>query len=106
MKNSRNQLFRRILTATLLAGGTFQLAAPVLAAGTTAGTSISNTATATYDDADPTTPTFNTTSNTVTITVAEVGGLSVTGAATTDTNGGTVLPGDTYQLRLPNHQRW
>lgn len=104
MKNSRNKLFRRILTATLLAGGTFQLAVPVLAAGTNAGTSISNTATATYDDADPTTPTFNTTSNTVTITVAEVGGLSVTGAATTDTNGGTVLPGDTinYDYLITN----
>lgn len=100
----KNSLFHRVLVSTLLLGGTFQLAAPVLAAGTTAGTSISNTATATYDDADPTTPTFNTTSNTVTITVAEVGGLSVTGAATTDTNGGTVLPGDTinYDYLITN----
>lgn len=86
MKNSRNQLFRRILTATLLAGGTFQLAAPVLAAGTTAGTSISNTATATYDDDnDATNGTFSSTSNTVTITVAEVASITVTSQAVTDT---------------------
>lgn len=54
MKNSRkNPLFRQILVATLLVGGASQIAAPVLAQTTpltSAGTSISNTGTATYED--------------------------------------------------------
>ncbi|MEO1093423.1 MAG: hypothetical protein AAFX01_00810 [Cyanobacteria bacterium J06638_28] len=47
-----------------------------LADGTTAGTTISNTATATYTD--PTDQILTTESNTVTVTVAEVAGITVT----------------------------
>lgn len=104
MKKSRkNPLFRRILAATLLVGGAFQLAVPVLAQtapSTAANTSISNRVTATYDNADATTPTFNATSNTVTITVAEVAGITITGTAV-DVNGGTLQPNDVINMELP-----
>lgn len=96
MKSSqKNQLFRRLLAATLIVGGAFQLAAPVLAEGTTAGTSITNRATATYEDPNNPNVPINATSNTVTITVAEVGGITVSAAGVTDSNGGQVQVGDT-----------
>ena len=83
MKNSRrNGLYRQLVVATLLMGGAFNLAAPVLAAGTPAGRGISNTATATYEDPNSPGTTINTTSNTVTITVAEVAGITVTASGT------------------------
>ncbi|MBW4638742.1 MAG: hypothetical protein KME05_11000 [Gloeocapsa sp. UFS-A4-WI-NPMV-4B04] len=98
MKTSQKKLFRRFLAATLLIGGPFQLAAPLLAQTaprpTTANTTISNTATATYDDADANTPLFNATSNTVTITVAEVAGITITGAGAVDADGGSLQPND------------
>lgn len=98
MKNSqRKPLFRQILTATLLVGGVSQLAAPLLAQTaplTSAGTSISNTGTATYEDPNAPGVTINSTSNTVTITVAEVAGITVTSAGVNDTNGGSVSTGD------------
>ena len=97
MNTSRkNRLYRQLLAATLLIGGTFNLAAPVLAAGTPAGTSISNTATGSYEDSNnPGTP-INATSNTVTIQVAEVAGISLTTTndKPTDVNGGTLQPND------------
>jgi hypothetical protein len=83
------------LAAALVAGCTLHLAGAGRSDGTAAGTSISNTATATY--ADPNNPgeTLNTTSNTVTITVAEVAGITVTPLAITDMTSGTgVMPGD------------
>jgi hypothetical protein len=53
-----------------------QLAAPVLAEGTAAGTQITNTATASYEDpTDPNKP-LNTFSNTVKVAVAEVAGIT------------------------------
>jgi hypothetical protein len=110
MKNSRkNQLFRRLLAATLLLGGTFQLAAPVLAQtvpptqpgqDTTAGKVIRNTATGTYEDPNQPGQTINTTSNTVTITVAEVAGITVTGSSVVDANGGTLQPNDNIQYNF------
>lgn len=95
MKNSRkNRLFRSLLATTLLLGGTFQLAAPVLADGTAAGTPIQNQATATYEDPNNPGTQINATSNTVTITVAEVAGITVTAAGITDNTGGQVAIGD------------
>lgn len=62
----------------LATSGLLQEILPVLADGTQAGETISNTATATYSDPnDPNTP-INTTSNTVTVTVAEIAGITVT----------------------------
>jgi hypothetical protein len=66
-----------LIASMLVGGGLLQLAAPVLAEGTAAGTTISNTATASYEDpSDPTKP-LNTVSNTVEVKVAEVAGITV-----------------------------
>lgn len=61
-----------------MSGGLLQLAPAVLADGTAAGQAIDNTATATYEQAGSPTP-INTTSNTVTVTVAEIAGVTVQG---------------------------
>lgn len=93
-KNNLFKLYRSLVATVLLANGIFQLVAPVLAEGTTAGTSISNTATATYEDPNsPGTP-INTTSNTVTVTVAEVAGITVESTGVVDSNGGNVEVND------------
>lgn len=70
-----------LLAMALIAGGTGARIPQVLAqvaGGTTAGTPISNTATATYQDPNNPGTTLNATSNTVTIQVAEVAGISLT----------------------------
>ena len=87
--------FRSLIAAALLTGGVFQFVAPALADGTAAGTSISNTATATYEDPNNPGTTINATSNTVTVTVAKVAGITVTASGVTDTAGGAVKVGDT-----------
>lgn len=90
-KTNKSRLYRALVTTAFLANGIFQFVAPVLAEGTTAGTVINNRATATYEDPnDPDKP-LNTTSNTVTVTIAEVAGITVeyTGIEdTTNTNVG------------------
>ena len=81
--------YRSLVATTLLAGGILQLALPVFAEGTAAGTAISNTATATYEDPNNPNVKINATSNTVVVTVAEVAGITVTASGTsvgTDTN--------------------
>ncbi|BAU07589.1 DUF7925 domain-containing protein [Fischerella sp. NIES-3754] len=89
------RLYRSLVITALLANGIFQFVAPVLAEGTTAGQSISNTATATYEDPNNPGTTINTTSNTVTVTVAEVAGITVTASGITDNTSGTpVAVGD------------
>ena len=80
--------------AALALGSALGCAHAAQAGSTAAGTSLSNTATATY--ADPNNPgqSLNATSNTVSVTVAQVAGLTVAPAAVTDTSGGgSVLPG-------------
>lgn len=83
------KFYRSLVATALITNGIFQFVAPVIAEGTSAGTSISNTATATYEDPlDPNTK-INATSNTVVVTVAEVAGITVTASGTTfktDTN--------------------
>jgi hypothetical protein len=74
---------RPLIASALLASGLVQLAAPVFAQTVPqAGTGISNTATASYEDADGTS--VNTTSNTVTVQVAKVAGIAVTGKGFVD----------------------
>ncbi len=94
--------YSRPLIATLLmTGGLFQLVAPVLADGTKAGTSISNTATASYDDPNqPGTP-INATSNEVKVTVALIAGITVTSGGIT---GGAITPGNQlyYNYNITN----
>jgi hypothetical protein len=103
LRNSESQPYKlmkysRSLIATLLIGGSLsQLVSPALAIGTAAGESLSNTATASYEDpTDPLKP-LNTTSNTVTVTVAEVAGITISADAVTKLTGtGTALEaGDT-----------
>ncbi len=75
----------------IAAAGVFRFLVPVLAEGTAAGTDIINRATATYSDG---TTNFDAISNTVTIKVEEVRGLTVTDAGFTDANGSSIATGD------------
>jgi hypothetical protein len=104
MNGKTSLVCQRLLAATLLVGGLNTLVAPAFADGTAAGTSIDNTATATYDNPDDSTKPFNATSNTVKVTVAEVAGVTVTGLGTVDTNGGVVAINDTvnYSFKVTN----
>lgn len=81
--------------AAFLASGLCQPLLPVLALGTAAGQQISNTATATYKDDPTSTTTIDTTSNTITVTVAEVAGVLAVPSGFTDANGGSIDSGDT-----------
>ncbi|KJH70139.1 beta strand repeat-containing protein [Aliterella atlantica] len=104
-KTLTNPVYHKLIAAALLVGGTFQLAAPIIAAGTSAGTGISNTATATYNDPNNPTEVIDATSNTVQITVAEVAGITAVASGVTDsTPGSSVLPGDrlTYDYTITN----
>lgn len=90
---------RPILATLLMSGGLLQLVAPVLAE-TAAGTAISNTATASYDDpGNPGTP-INATSNEVKVIVAEVAGIDVSGSGINDVNGGSVVVGDKLEYNF------
>lgn len=94
--NKKNNYLRPLIGSALVGTSLFQLALPVLAEGTSAGVNISNTATATYED--PTGTPLTSTSNTVTITVAEVAGITNVAQVPVDPNGGSVIPGDTVQF--------
>jgi hypothetical protein len=84
---------RQLAIATILCSSAFPMVS-VLADGTSAGTSISNTANATYEDPVSPGSTINATSNTVVVTVAEVAGITVVASGITDTNGGQVQTND------------
>lgn len=98
-QNRRTRRKREIVLAALLSGGIGVLAdaTAARAAGTAANTVISNTASATYNDPNNAGTTLNATSNTVTVTVAEVAGITVGAGAVTDTaaaHPANILPGD------------
>ncbi|MEL7244436.1 MAG: hypothetical protein AAFY21_01930 [Cyanobacteria bacterium J06641_2] len=78
----QGQIYRSLVATALVANGVFQFVAPVLAAGGAGGQTIKNTATATYEDPNNPGETINTTSNEVTVTIAEVAGITVTPANT------------------------
>ncbi|MEH2012310.1 beta strand repeat-containing protein [Nostoc sp.] len=102
--NKQRQPYQSLVATALLTGSLFQFIAPVLADGTAGGQAISNTATATYEDPNAPGTTINATSNTVTVTVAEVAGITVTASGVTDNNGGSVAINDllTYTYTLTN----
>jgi hypothetical protein len=104
VNQKQSKSYRSIVATALIAGSLFQFITPVLAEGTSAGQSISNTATATYEDPNAPGTTINTTSNTVVVTVAEVAGITLTASGVTDNNGGTVAVGDllVYTYTLTN----
>ena len=96
-KNNITAYARPLITSALLASGFIQLAAPQVLAAEPAGTKIENTATASYEDPnDPGKP-LNTISNTVTVEVAEVAGITITPGAVTNvtTPGGAIVAGNT-----------
>ncbi len=74
----KGHIYRSLVASALIANGVFQFIAPVLAEGTAANQTIDNTATATYEDEEGNE--INATSNTVSVTVAEVAGITVVGA--------------------------
>lgn len=87
-----------------MAAGQFQLIPQAIAIGTAADTDIINKATATYNDpANPGVP-LNAESNTVTVTVAEVAGLTNVPAGIVDENGGSINSNDivNYDFLLTN----
>lgn len=98
VKNKQSKLYRSLIITLLLANGIFQLVAPALADGTAAGQDISNTATATYEDDSGTK--INATSNTVTVKIAEVAGITITKQNYEDDNGGEIEPGDKLKFKF------
>jgi hypothetical protein len=106
MRNTRSSkaIAKSILATGLSLSTLAQLVpppAPVQAqALTPAGTVINNRATGTYEDPNNPGVPINATSNQVTVTVAEVAGLTVTNAGIIDTNGGSVSTGDTLYFEF------
>ncbi len=90
-KRKFNSYLRPLVASAMVAGGLTQLAAPIYAAGIAAGTDISNTATATYED--PSGAVSNTTSNTVVVKVSEVAGITITAGAVKNTGATAVTTG-------------
>ncbi|WP_353258650.1 beta strand repeat-containing protein [Prochlorothrix hollandica] len=95
------RLYRPLLVSSLLTAGLFHIVPKAIAVGTEAGTTINNTATATYTDG---TNNFTTTSNQVTVTVAEVAGLTAVPDSIVDLDAGAVEAGDTlsFNFRVTN----
>jgi hypothetical protein len=97
--STRWGFYRPLIVTVLAAGGLFQLVIPAIAdpAAAPADATISNTATATYRD-PVTNQTINTTSNTVTVKVAEVAGITVKPVSANDVSpGGGFTPGHTVE---------
>ncbi|MGC1306193.1 MAG: hypothetical protein WA885_03105 [Phormidesmis sp.] len=102
-KTFRRQAQKPLLAAALAAAGVFNMVSAVVAEGTDAGTAITNRATATYDDGTGG-ATINAVSNTVTINVAEVAGITVVSSGSNDVNNGSVVTNDvvTFDFKVTN----
>lgn len=101
----QSQLFRSLIATAFIANGFFPFVAPALAQGTRAGQTISNTATATYQDPNNSGTTLNTTSNPVVVTVAEVAGITISNVGVVDSTPADVIKvGDTltYTFAIKN----
>ena len=101
-KSPRRQAYKPLIAAAFAVAGFFHMVGAVVAAGTPAGETISNTATATYDDGNGTS--INATSNTVTIQVAEIAGLTAVPSGFEDLNGGAIEGNDqlSYNFTVTN----
>jgi hypothetical protein len=94
-----------LIATAFIANGFFPFVAPALAEGTKAGQTISNTATATYQDPNDPGTTLNTTSNPVVVTVAEVAGITISNVGVVDSTPADVIKvGDTltYTFAIKN----
>jgi hypothetical protein len=94
-----------LIATAFIANGFFPFVAPALAEGTKAGQTISNTATATYNDPNNPGTTLNTTSNPVVVTVAEVAGITISNVGVVDsTPADNIKVGDTltYTFAIKN----
>jgi hypothetical protein len=94
-----------LIATAFIANGFFPFVAPALAEGTKAGQTISNTATATYNDPNNPGTTLNTTSNPVVVTVAEVAGITISNVGVVDsTPADNIKIGDTltYTFAIKN----
>lgn len=101
----QSQLFRSLIATAFIANGFFPFVAPALAEGTKAGQTISNTATATYNDLNDLETTLYTTSNPVVVTVAEVAGITISNVGVVDSTPADVIKvGDTltYTFAIKN----
>jgi hypothetical protein len=86
-KNNIATYARPLISSALIAGGLMQLVAPVLAQSLPeANSSISNTATASYEDPNTPNVPISTVSNTVTVKVAKIAGILVTEVGFTQPN--------------------
>ncbi|MBD2450399.1 hypothetical protein H6G76_25235 [Nostoc sp. FACHB-152] len=97
INKTKNRVFyRNLIAIAILSNGWFQFLQPVLAqtTSTAAGTAINNQATATYEDPNNPNVPINSTSNTVTVTIAEVAGISLVAGTPVDNNGGNLQAGD------------
>ena len=95
-KRRSRKLYRPVAIATLMASSLIQpFMLPAFAA---AGDNISNTATATYKDADG--KDFDTQSNTVVVKVAEIAGITVTPAGVVDRNLGSFEANDILDFKF------
>jgi hypothetical protein len=94
-----------LIATAFIANGFFPFVAPALAEGTKAGQTISNTATATYQDPNDAKTTLYTTSNPVVVTVAEVAGITISNVGVVDsTPADNIKVGDTltYTFAIKN----
>ncbi len=89
------QAHKPLLATALAVAGVFNMVGAVVAEGTAAGETISNTATATYEDDNGSI--INATSNTVDIQVAEVAGLVAVSTGINDVDGDAVEDGDVLE---------
>jgi hypothetical protein len=89
-----------LIGAALAAASLFQFSLPAFAIGTSAGTPLRNSATATYDDQNNNR--YNVTSNEVTVTVGKIAGITNVPSGfsdnSTSTTNTSILPGDSVSF--------
>ena len=89
-----------LIGAALAAASLFHFSLPAFAIGTSAGTQLRNSATATYDDQDN--ERYNVTSNEVTVTVGKIAGITNVPSGFTDNtvapDNSEILPGDSVSF--------
>lgn len=103
MKQHSSKMKKRyipLIGAVLAGASLFRFSLPAFAIGTSAGTDLVNSATATYDDQDNNS--YDVTSNQVTVTVGKIAGITNVPTGFTDNttapDNTTILPGDSVSF--------